>query len=178
MTSKELEDSGFKMYVGLINPDEGLDASGEFTDDRFQSTITSKYGRLYIPTIFNNNGVISDRDEKQIMKNAREVATKEANTKGWATDAVIRGIEKRKNMANVKGDILMAPIPKEMMSKIKSGNPIDSAILLTRMATHIIEGSEISRISPEDKEDIIEDLKLSKEKIERRKKRATRRSKD
>lgn len=175
MKSEELEKLGFKMFVGLINPDEGLDASGFMMDDRFSSLFESYYGRQYIPAILDNEGEISAREEQKIKEMAREKAVKEARAKNMATDETIRGIKMRKALAHVPGEIVLAPIPEDFADKIRSGGPFKSAKLLLHMATHVLEGNRIRRIEQDEKEDMIDEIEMREEmiakKAERRKRR-------
>src|SRR6056297_2635182 len=119
MTNKELDKIGFKMYVGLVNPDEGLDASGLLTDERFTDLLNSYYGRMYIPKIFLGNGDINEREKHELAKDARNKAIKDSREFNWATDDAIRGIRMRKSMANVPGEIIIAPVPLEALQNGK-----------------------------------------------------------
>lgn len=164
----------FVMYIALINPEEGIDASGVYTDNRFNKLAVSLMRRDIIRYVFDNKGQRPPSEkEKDMSEKAREEALKAARENGWMDDQIIRGIKMRKQFAGVKGDIILAPVEKDFVDEIKDGEELDTAILLTQMATHVIEGNKLRRITKEEQDDIIEDLRLAKQKreISRRKSR-------
>lgn len=165
MSAEEIKDFGFEIYVGLISPTEGLDASGLMTDiENIQNMYHSKYGRKYIPLIFQNNGNVptskKEDIESEVVKEVMDYAASTGN------DALM-GIKMRKQFAGVDGDVLAAPVPKEMVDKIKHGEPMDSAILLAQVATHELVRNKFQKLDSEDRDDIIADLKDAKKRQER-----------
>lgn len=172
MSAEEIYKSGFELYVGLVDPNEGLDASGVMTEaENIKNIFNSTYGRLYIPKIFKKDGVVGDRDKKE----AEVEATRKAMSYASSTNnEALVGVKMRKSFAGVEGDVLVAPVPKEMVEKIKDGEPFDSAILLTQMATHEMVGNDFKRLSKEDKEDILTDLRQGKERKQRKSRRKSR----
>lgn len=156
MTQKDLDKVNMTMMAGLIG-NKGLDAAGPLyhgAAEEFQSA----YGHIYIPLIFEHKGQPPKQEVDKARKQASDELEKLAKESNTAAKSTMYGLTIRKQVAGIEGpEIIMGPVDKDYIGKIKSMSPFEGSIALLRLATHILRGSTWERIEEDERQDLIDE---------------------
>lgn len=174
-TQEQLNKLNMTMMAGLIGH-EGLDASGPLYHGA-ATEFQSFYGRLYIPMIFQHKGSPPRGEVEKARKQAAEQLEKKAEKFNTKAQSTMYGLMIRRQVAGINNpEIIMGPVDKDFIPKIKAMDKYDGAIMLLKLATHILRGSAWERIEEDERQDLIDEQEELKDLDARRAARSKRKS--
>lgn len=171
---KDLTDSNMNFYVALISEADGLDAMGPMHLN-YSDIYTRELAAIVLPLIFTGKIKRMDSGEFRKARNAASAAAnKIADSEGTRGDETLKGILMRKEFAQIQGEIVLGPIDKDFADKIRGMGGWKGAKTFVLLATHIIKKSSIVRISEDERQDLIDEIKSGMAFQEAKAKRAAR----
>lgn len=157
-TQKDLSKMNMNFYVALISDEHGLDAMGPMHLE-YSAIYNRELAKIVLPKIFAKE-ITSKQDaawakaSKEAQKTANEIAAKE----GTVGSEALTTVRMRKAFGNVQGEILFAPIDKNFAEEIKDRGGWAGAKIFVDMATHILKGNTMHRITEDDREGLLDEI--------------------